>query len=75
MRRKLVPPSPKSDELQNDRFKRIAKAMLADPKSEVATTWEELITHLKTERREIEIRLAEMKKTLAKPKKSIPTVH
>jgi hypothetical protein len=70
----MIPPMPKSDEPQNDRLNRFAKAVLADPKSEVAT-WEELIAHLKAERREIENRLAEMKKTLAKPKQSIPTVH
>jgi hypothetical protein len=69
----MIPPMPEPDESQHDRFKRFAKAVLADPKSEVAT-WEELRAHLKAERREIENRIAEMRKTL-KSNQSTPTVH
>jgi hypothetical protein len=74
MRRKMIPPMPEANGPEHDRFKRFAKAVLADPKSEVAT-WKELLAHLKAERREIENRTAEMRKTLAKSKQSTPAVH
>jgi hypothetical protein len=62
-----VPPLPESHQSEHDRFKRFARAVLADPKSEVAT-WEQLRARLKAEKLDIESQIAAMKQAPEKRK-------
>jgi hypothetical protein len=70
MPRKMIPALPDSfGQTPHERFKAFAKAILAVPKSEV-TTLEQVIEQLGAEKREIEAKIAKVKRVLANRKSS-----
>jgi hypothetical protein len=66
MRQKMIPPLPADlGEAPSDRFKRFTQAVLAVPKAEVETP-EQSIARLETEKQQIERKITEMKRAVAK---------
>lgn len=67
MRQKMFSPLPESNETPHCRFKRFAKAILAVPKSE-ATPAEQVLSKLEFQKHEIDAKIAEVRRELAKRK-------
>jgi len=67
MPRKMIPALPESNEPAHDRFKRFAKAILSVPKTEIETP-EQAIARLEAKKKQIERKIAAVKREREKPK-------
>lgn len=67
-RQKMIPPLPETlGVTESDRFKRLATAILAVPKTEIETP-EQAIARLEAEKRKLEKKIAELGKRKGKAK-------